>query len=156
MPVGLCSLRHTSLSWADSTFVGQYPMALAPLTPWGLQCYPGFTLIAPQNGISGPPCRDTLTTCLASVVFLNLGERFQTPLFITLKPEPYEWWCYIRQWEQESLPWIRWGPTSEAALWMTYSCLHSYIHKDKKVKKKSSKWSDIGSIRSDHSLVIHL
>jgi hypothetical protein len=61
-------LRHSTLLTAAYFFLlvwfhsllaallGNYPMALATPTYWGLQGNPGFIFTVPCNGVSGPPC----------------------------------------------------------------------------------------------------
>lgn len=55
---------HTSLSWADSIPVSNFPqqishaMALVFPTSWGLQDNRGFTFTASHNDLSRPACRD--------------------------------------------------------------------------------------------------
>lgn len=90
----LWCLQHTSLSWTASTLFavlfGRYHRALASPTLWGLQCSPHFIFSASYSGLSGPTCRYSPVTHLASTSFLNVGGRFYslfTWVFLPLKPE---------------------------------------------------------------------
>lgn len=69
----------------------------ASLTSWVLQGKPGFNSTASCNGLSSPPFRDTLDTCLASPVFLNLRGKFYNLflLSLTLKPKPCGQSCQV-------------------------------------------------------------
>ena len=89
----LLGLFHTQ----SVASLGRYTMTLASPTSWGLQGKPGFTFTVSNNGPSGPPCRDTSDTCLASVAFLTLRRRFYNPFLVslTLKPEPCGQSCQV-------------------------------------------------------------
>lgn len=90
----LWCLQHTSVSWTASVLFavlfGRYHRALASPTLRGLQRSPHFIFSASYSGLSGPTCRYSPVTHLASTSFLNTGGRFYnlfTWVFLPLKPE---------------------------------------------------------------------
>ena len=86
-----CSLSLSG--WFNSqseTFFVRYPMTLAFPASWSPQHNPAFAITASHNGLSGPQCKDTSDTWLASVAFFSWGGIFHHPflLSLTLKLEP--------------------------------------------------------------------
>lgn len=101
-------------------------MTLTSSIYWGLS-HKSFLFMASRNGPSGPPCRDSLATCLASAVFLNHRRRFHNLFtrvsFTSLKPVPTS-----RCRPVQLLAWAGVSPCRSPPLPSSAACLASTTH----------------------------
>jgi hypothetical protein len=85
-PLALLATTHFSLlGWFHTllaSLLGRHPMTLTPPKSRGFDCNPDFTFTASCNGLSGPLCRDSPDTCLASEMHLTAEEESTTPFLV--------------------------------------------------------------------------